>query len=114
MHINKFVLIPGLVLASGGALFAGSALSVTDTTDAIASVVSVLSISAPATADFGVLTPGTPDIASDFNVTVISNGTADPGAPGRPGRPPPIPQPSHPASTPGTSCLATGSRLMPS
>ncbi len=77
--INKFVLIPGLVLASGGALFAGSALSVTDTTDAIASVVAVLEISAPPTVDFGVLTPGTSDIASDFDVTVISNGTADPG-----------------------------------
>ncbi len=77
--INKFVLIPGLVLASGGALFAGSALSVTDTTDAIASVVAVLEISAPGTVDFGAITPLTSDTASDFNVTVISNGTADPG-----------------------------------
>ncbi len=54
-------------------------MSVTDTTDAIASVTAVLTISAPGTVDFGAITPLTHATASDFNVTVISNGTADPG-----------------------------------
>ncbi len=101
--INKFVLIPGLVLASGGALFAGSALAGGHEafTDATASVNAVLSISAPGAVDFGAITPLTPKIASDFDVTVISNGTADPGDPDA------VPEPIPPTTSTGYALVGS-------
>ncbi len=77
MLINKFILIPSLVVVSGGVLFAGSALAVTDTTNATATVAAVLSIDSPTAASFGTITPpkATATTAADIVVKVISNTT---------------------------------------